>query len=103
LIPIEDIEPDFKTYVKSFIEKIFKPNLTTKQINGREITNIELFEYFKAYCKTFESDELPEPKSMLSATSEANNLAAKAIAKQFYLNAMDQVYFKFSYPFLFQI
>ena len=62
-----------------------------KQINGREITTLELFEYFKAYCTVFEADELPEPKSMLMATAEANNLASKAIAKEFYVHAMEQV------------
>ena len=41
----------------------------------------------------FEADELPEPKSMLMATAEANNLASKAIAKEFYMHAMEQVFF----------
>ena len=89
---LKDIESDFKTYVKTFVEGTFQPNLSVKQINGREISTLELFEYFKAYCRIFESDELPEPKSMLLATAEANNLAAKAIAKEFYIHAMEQVY-----------
>lgn len=87
---LKDIESDFKTYVKTFVEGTFQPNLSVKQINGREISTLELFEYFKAYCRIFESDELPEPKSMLLATAEANNLAAKAIAKEFYIHAMEQ-------------
>ena len=62
-----------------------------KQINGREISTLELFEYFKAYCRVFEADELPQPQSMLMATAEANNLAAKAIAKEFFIHAMEQV------------
>lgn len=85
-----DIEKDFKLYVQKFIEGTFTPILSVKQINGREITTLELFEYFKAYCRVFEADELPEPKSMLLATAEANNLAAKAIAKEFYIHAMEQ-------------
>jgi atlastin len=88
---LKDIESDFKTYVKTFVEGTFQPDLSVKQINGREISTLELFEYFKAYCRIFESDELPEPKSMLLATAEANNLAAKAIAKEFYIHAMEQV------------
>ena len=70
----------------------FGTEITCKQINGREITTLELFEYFKAYCQVFEADELPEPKSMLMATAEANNLASKAIAKEFYMHAMEQVF-----------
>lgn len=87
---LKDIEQDFKLYVKKFVEATFQP-ISVKQINGREISTLELFEYFKAYCTIFESDELPEPKSMLLATAEANNLAAKAIAKEFYIHAMEQV------------
>lgn len=87
---LKDIEQDFKLYVKKFIEATFQP-IAVKQINGREISTLELMEYFKAYCTIFESDELPEPKSMLLATAEANNLAAKAIAKEFYIHAMEQV------------
>ena len=87
---LKDIEKDFKTYVQKFVESTFTPVLSLKQINGREITTLELFEYFKAYCRVFEADELPEPKSMLMATAEANNLAAKAISKEFYRHAMEQ-------------
>ena len=77
-------------YVKKFVEGTFTPDLSVKQINGREITTLELFEYFRAYCRIFEAGELPEPMSMLRATAEANNLAAKALAKEFYINAMEQ-------------
>ena len=89
---LKDIENDFKVYVKTFVESTFQPNLSVKQINGREISTLELIEYFKAYFRIFESDKLPEPKSMLLATAEANNLAAKALAKEYYIHAMEQVY-----------
>ncbi len=79
--------------MRKFIESTFLPDLAVKQINGREITTLELFEYFKAYCRVFEADEFPEPRSMLMATAEANNLASKAIAKEFYIHAMEQVKF----------
>jgi atlastin len=88
---LKDIEKDFKVYAQKFIEGTFAPEITVKQINGRDMTTLELFEYFKAYCRVFEADGLPEPKSMLMATAEANNLASKAIAKEFYIHAMEQV------------
>lgn len=87
---LKDIEPEFRTRVKAFVEGTFSPHLSCKQINGREITTMELEQYFKAYCTIFEADELPQPKSMLLATAEANNLAAKALAKEFYMQAMEQ-------------
>ena len=41
--------------------------------------------------KIFESDSLPEPKSMLEATAEANNLAAQAAAFDRYTREMEEV------------
>ena len=41
--------------------------------------------------KIYQGDDLPEPKSMLQATAEANNLAAVAVAKDNYTKEMEQV------------
>ncbi|KAH8030233.1 hypothetical protein HPB51_006665 [Rhipicephalus microplus] len=45
----------------------------------------------KVYVNIFKGDELPEPKSMLEATAEANNLAAVATAKDKYTSGMEQL------------
>ena len=47
--------------------------------------------FFQAYLTMYQGDELPEPKSMLIATAEANNLAAVGIAKDNYNKDMEQV------------
>jgi hypothetical protein len=36
---------------------------------------------------------MPTPKNLLRATAEANNLAAKALAKEHYIKLMDLVFF----------
>ena len=41
--------------------------------------------------KIFESEHLPEPKSMLEATAEANNLSAQAAALDKYNREMEEV------------
>lgn len=41
--------------------------------------------------KIFESENLPEPKSMLEATAEANNLSAQAVALDKYNREMEEV------------
>ena len=46
---------------------------------------------FQAYIKIYQGDELPEPKSMLQATAEANNLSAVASAKDAYSKEMESV------------
>ena len=68
-------------------------HLVVKEINGQKVTCRELVEYFKAYMKIFQGQDLPEPKSMLLATAEANNLAAVASAKVVYQRKMEQVCF----------
>ena len=45
----------------------------------------------RAYVDIFKGDEMPEPKSMLEATSEANNLASLSEAKDQYTNLMEDV------------
>ena len=41
--------------------------------------------------KIYRGNELPEPKSMLVATAEANNLAAVTEAKELYMRSMEDV------------
>ncbi|GAB6021766.1 hypothetical protein CHUAL_004344 [Chamberlinius hualienensis] len=87
-----DIESDFKKQLKDLVPLLLAPeNLVVKEINGNKISSRELLEYFKAYIKIYQGDELPEPKSMLQATAEANNLTAVASAKEYYVVEMEKV------------
>lgn len=87
-----DIEFDFKKQLQVLVPLLLSSeNLVLKEINGQKITARELLEYFKAYIKIYQGDELPEPKSMLQATAEANNLSAVATAKDLYVKEMEKV------------
>lgn len=87
---LADIAEEFKIHVQEFISSLLSPGfLVVKEINGSTITGKELIEYFKAYIKIFQGVDLPEPKSMLEATAEANNLAAVANAKDHYVKQME--------------
>ncbi|CAH1792203.1 unnamed protein product, partial [Owenia fusiformis] len=89
---LKDIEQDFKEYLARFVPLFLAPeNLVMKNINGGPITGKELVEYFKAYVKIYQGDELPEPKSMLQATAEANNLAAVASSRDLYSTEMEKI------------
>jgi len=89
---LKDIDDEFKEYLSILVPRLLAPkNLLVKCINGSDVTCRGLVEYFKAYIKIFEGGELPEPKSMLQATAEANNLAALAAAKDQYQKDMEQV------------
>lgn len=89
---ITDIEEEFVDQLKVVVPLLLSPeNVIVKKIGGREVTGRQLFEYFKAYINVFAGESMPEPKSMLEATAEANNLAAVATAKDSYLSSMEEL------------
>ncbi|XP_006909728.1 atlastin-2 isoform X2 [Pteropus alecto] len=89
---LKDIDEDFKRELRSLVPLLLAPeNLVEKEISGSKVTCRDLVEYFKAYIKIYQGEELPHPKSMLQATAEANNLAAVAGAREIYCKSMEQV------------
>lgn len=89
---LSDIESDFKECLKQLVPLLLAPeNLILKEISGQKVKAKELLQYFKSYMIVYSGDELPEPKSMLVATAEANNLAAVAAAKEVYHSMMEGV------------
>ncbi|XP_014249399.1 atlastin-like [Cimex lectularius] len=89
---LKDIEAEFIEQLSKFVPLLLAPeNLTLKRIDGQKVKAKDLVEYFKAYINIYSGDELPEPKSMLVATAEANNLSAVASAKETYHTLMEGV------------
>ncbi|XP_052007009.1 atlastin-2-like [Xyrauchen texanus] len=89
---LRDIDDEFKKELQILVPLLLAPeNLVEKEINGAKVTCRDLLEYFKAYIKIYQGEELPHPKSMLQATAEANNLTAVAGAKDTYNRTMEQV------------
>ncbi|XP_071454214.1 atlastin isoform X2 [Hetaerina americana] len=89
---LSDIEPDFKEQLQILIPLLLAPeNLVLKKISGQDVKAKELVQYFKSYIQIYKGDDLPEPKSMLEATAEANNLSAVAAAKEMYTILMESV------------
>ncbi|MBN3302410.1 atlastin-3 [Amia ocellicauda] len=86
-----EIAAEFKEELREFVPLVLKPErLMEKEINGSKVTCRGLLEYFKAYIKIYQGEDLPHPKSMLQATAEANNLAAVAAAKDLYYRSMEK-------------
>lgn len=89
---IKEIDGEFINNLEVLVPWLLSPeNIDVKEINGSKITCRGLLEYFKAYIKIYQGEELPHPKSMLQATAEANNLAAVAAAKDLYNKKMEEV------------
>ncbi|KAM8848328.1 atlastin-3 [Synchiropus picturatus] len=89
---LKEVAPEFKEQLRSLIPKLLHPdNLAEKEINGNKVTCMGLLEFFKAYIKIYQGEDLPQPKTMLMATAEANNLAAVAAAKDLYYKNMEKI------------
>ncbi|XP_034037486.1 atlastin-3 [Thalassophryne amazonica] len=89
---LSDVAAPFKEQLKDLIPNLLHPdNLAEKEINGNKVTCMGLLEFFKAYIKIYQGEDLPQPKTMLMATAEANNLAAVATAKNQYYKNMEKV------------
>ncbi|KAM4607342.1 atlastin-2-like isoform 1-T1 [Polymixia lowei] len=89
---LKDIDRDFKRELAALVPLLLAPDrLVEKEIGGNKVTCKDLLEYFKAYIKIYQGEELPHPKSMLQATAEANNLTAVAGAKEMYSKSMESV------------
>lgn len=89
---LKDITPEFKQSLRSLVPMLLSPdNLVYKEIGGQRIRARDLIQYFQSYMTIYKGDELPEPKSMLVATAEANHLTAMAAAKEMYNQLMEDV------------
>lgn len=89
---IRDITAEFKQSLRELVPLVLSPEkLIIKEINGDPVKARDLIQYFISYLQIYKGNELPEPKSMLLSTAEANNLAALATAKDYYLKAMEEV------------
>lgn len=68
-----DIETDFIENLKVLIPLLLAPeNLIVKEIGGQRVKAKELVQYFKSYMKIYNSNELPEPKTMLVVSNLFN-------------------------------
>lgn len=89
---LREIEGLFLDNLSQFVPLILAPeNIVVKRISGNEVKCKEVVQFFRAYVDIFKGDEMPEPKSMLKATSEANNLASLSESKDLYMNLMESV------------
>ncbi|PAV91095.1 hypothetical protein WR25_02798 [Diploscapter pachys] len=85
-------EEEFSEQLDILIPSLFEGDyLEAKKINGKEITCREMAELFKELMKIFNSDDLPEPKTILEATADAVNLAAEQRAREAYDKHMKEV------------
>ena len=89
---IADMEPQFIEQLEEFVPSMISPNnLIIKKIGSSEVDGHSLFIYFTVYSNKFSGNDLPEPKTLLEATAEANNLIAVAKALNHYSEKMEEL------------
>ncbi|PAV60906.1 hypothetical protein WR25_17158 [Diploscapter pachys] len=85
------VEEEFSEQLDILVPSLFEgDSLEAKKIDGKEITCREMAELFKELMKIFNSDDLPEPKTILEATADAVNLAAEQRAREAYDKQMKE-------------
>ncbi|XP_055313934.1 atlastin-like isoform X3 [Sitodiplosis mosellana] len=70
---LNEIDPDFKTYVKILVEELLSPDkLIVKKIGGQELTIKDWVRYLQSYLKIFKGGVIPEAKDIYQMTLEAS-------------------------------
>lgn len=89
---IRQVDEEFVEHIQTFCPEILSPaKLTIKVMGGKEVKAKEIVQYYKSYMEIFKGNTMPEPKSMLEVTIEANNLVSLASAKELYLASMESL------------
>jgi len=87
---ISKIDPEFLKEILDMCASIVN-EIQPKKINGDVIKSCDLLNYFQTYASIFEAEELPEPKTMLQATAEANLLViCSSIRNDFEKNVLEK-------------
>lgn len=89
---LQQIDEEFIEHIEGFMPTLLNSkNLVIKNMGGKEVKAKEIVQYYKSYMEIFKGNTMPEPKSMLEVTIEANNLVSLASAKELYLACMESV------------
>jgi len=89
---LETVRKSFKDHLADLVKDTLSPErLVIKKVNGENITCKDLLNYFEAYTKIYQSNEIPEPRTALEATAEANNINVKEEALRRYMTQMERL------------
>jgi len=89
---LNQIDEEFIEHIKNLMPNLLSPrNLVVKAMGGKEVKAKEIVQYYKSYMEIFKGNTMPEPKSMLEVTIEANNLVSLASAKELYMASMESL------------
>ena len=89
---LSDIDPEFLDHMKELVPHLLEPGrLRVKEAGGKSVKCKELVQCFKSYMDVLAGNDMPEPKSMLEVTIEANNLVSLQSGKELYIASMESL------------
>jgi len=89
---LKQIDEEFLEHIQMLMKSLLHPrHLVVKAMGGKEVKAKEIVQYYKSYMEIFKGNTMPEPKSMLEVTIEANNLVSLASAKELYMASMESL------------
>jgi len=87
-----ELDQEFVEYLEMFVPTILSPeSLTVKKAGGRTVRCKDMVHYFKSYMEILNAEDMPEPKTMLNVTIEANNVVSMATARELYEEHLEEL------------
>jgi len=89
---LANIDPEFLDFVRLLMPTLLSSeSIKVKKSGGKNVKCKEIVQFFKSYMDVLKGNDMPEPKSMLEVTIEANNLVSLASAKELYIASMESL------------
>ncbi|XP_076818142.1 guanylate-binding protein 7-like isoform X2 [Clavelina lepadiformis] len=87
----QDVSQQFLVEVGKLAQYLFKENLSAKRVNGCKVTGGDLINLIIAYCRVFESGNMPEIQPILEASAQAAMLTLIQQCKSDYKETMEEI------------
>ena len=94
-------------HLQGFLPTVLSPEtLIVKMSGGRQVRCKDMVHYFKSYMEilsvrlleddkeyfyNIQADDMPDPKTMLNVTIEANNVVSMSAAREMYEEKMEEL------------
>ncbi|XP_076816473.1 uncharacterized protein LOC143462270 [Clavelina lepadiformis] len=90
-LTMQDVSQQFLVEVGKLAQYLFKDNLTAKRVNGCKVTGGDLINLIIAYCRVFESGNMPDIQPILEASAKAGILTLIQQCKSDYKETMKEM------------
>jgi len=87
-----EMDPEFLDHLNDFMKTVLAPDaLTVKKVGGREVRCKDMIHFIKSFFEVLNAEEMPEPRTMLNVTIEANNVVCMIAARELFEEKMEEL------------